>query len=113
MPEAHARKTRPHRDEDPPVRARLHVVDTDLSRRGGDGERSPEGRAEWEPHPLRVTLREGERRTVRIGGQPTPARRRVPAADRVSSRPDRLVMWAVMLGLVLVLMATATARAGI
>jgi hypothetical protein len=66
----------------------------------------PVRRMRWE-EPAR------ERRTVRITGQPVPARRRpLPAATQISSRPDRVALWAVMLGLFLVLMAGATARAG-
>jgi rare lipoprotein A (peptidoglycan hydrolase) len=59
----------------------------------------------WEDSPR-------ERRTVRITGQPTPARRRSVTTAQISSRPDRVALWAVMLGLFLVLMAAATARAG-
>ena len=52
------------------------------------------------------------RRTIRITGQPVPARRRRAAPVPIaSSRPDRLALWAVMLGFFLVFMAAATARA--
>jgi len=52
----------------------------------------------------------GERRTVRIKGQPTPARTRRPAAsNRVSSAPDRMALYALLLGLFLVFMAIITA----
>jgi len=52
----------------------------------------------------------GERRTVRISGQPTPARpRRRASADRVMAAPDRLALYAVLLGLFLVFMAVITA----
>jgi hypothetical protein len=59
----------------------------------------------------------GGRRTVVIRGQATPPRaastdRRRPAPrtrDRVGHRPDRVAMWAVMLGLLLIVVATMTA----
>jgi hypothetical protein len=56
--------------------------------------------------------RYSERRTVRITGQtvPPPRRRRPPASARLSGRPDRLALWAVLLGLVLIAMAAATAH---
>jgi hypothetical protein len=54
----------------------------------------------------------GERRTIRITGQPTPPRRRrTPAADRMVATPDRLALYAVLLGLFLVFMAVVTANA--
>ena len=50
------------------------------------------------------------RRTVQIRGQVAPPpRRRSPAAAQISARPDRVAMWAVMLGLFLVFMAVITA----
>jgi hypothetical protein len=52
----------------------------------------------------------GQRRTVRIKGQPVPARARRPAvANRVSSAPDRLALYALLLGLFLIFMAVVTA----
>jgi len=54
----------------------------------------------------------GERRTVRISGQPTPPRRRrSTTATRLSATPDRLALYAVLLGLFLVFMAVVTAPA--
>ena len=53
-----------------------------------------------------------ERRTVRITGQAAPPRRRRSAtATQIQSRPDRIVLWAFLLGLFLVFMAVATANA--
>ena len=53
-----------------------------------------------------------ERRTVKITGQPVPSRRRPsPAASRIQARPDRIVLWAFLLGLFLVFMAVVTASA--
>jgi hypothetical protein len=57
--------------------------------------------------------RYNERRTVQIRGQtvPPPRRRRPPrTATRLSARPDRLALWAVLLGLVLIAMAAAPAH---
>ena len=55
---------------------------------------------------------EGGRRTVVITGHPVPARRRVPRAQaQIQARPDRVALWAVGLGLLLVFMAVATANA--
>jgi hypothetical protein len=56
-------------------------------------------------------LAPGERRTVRISGQPTRPRRRSPAATRVASAPDRLALYALLLGLFLIFMAVVTASA--
>jgi hypothetical protein len=62
------------------------------------------------------------RRTVKIGGRPaefhgTPprARQRPPRAmhERLGPRPDRVAMWAFALGLLLILIAVATAKAAV
>jgi len=58
----------------------------------------------------------GGRRTVRIQGRPgegAPVRRRPPRRphERLGPRPDRVAAWAVLLGLLLVLIAVATADA--
>ena len=68
--------------------------------------------------PARPDLRlvEGERRTVIITGHPTPPpprRRRSPARQQLVARPDRIALWAVLLGLFLVFMAVATAHAAV
>jgi hypothetical protein len=52
-----------------------------------------------------------EHRTVVITGRPDPARRRSPTQARISARPDRVALWAFFLGLMLVLVAAATAHA--
>jgi len=55
---------------------------------------------------------ENGRRTVTITGQPVPPRRRrSPAVTQLQARPDRIALWAVLLGLFLVFMAVATAHA--
>lgn len=70
-------------------------------------------------------LREpGHRRTVRITGQPQRAerrrtadpvsaarRRRTVTEQRIRTRPDRIALWAFLLGLFLVFVAVATANA--
>ncbi len=76
----------------------------------GDDEtaaREQDGRvAEVYPFP-----RYTERRTVKITGQATPPRRRPsPTVTRMSARPDRIAMYAVLLGIVLILMAILTAH---
>lgn len=71
---------------------RLHLVDPD---------------AEYAP-----VYAENGRRTVKITGHPVPARRRrSPAATQIQARPDRIALWAFLLGLFLVFMAVATAHA--
>ena len=57
-------------------------------------------------------LEPGERRTVTITGNPDPARRRrSPAQAQLAARPDRVALWAFVLGLFLVVVAAATAHA--
>ncbi len=51
----------------------------------------------------------GERRTVRISGQPAPPRRRPAPSSRAMAGPDRLALYAVLLGLFLIFMAVITA----
>jgi hypothetical protein len=68
-----------------------------------------------ESRPARhLRLVEGERRTVKITGQPLPPRRRRPvAAQQIQARPDRIALWAFLLGLFLIFMAVATANAAV
>jgi hypothetical protein len=62
-----------------------------------------------------------ERRTVIIQGRPedryrpTPSarRRQPPPHQRVGFQPDRVAMWAVLLGLVLLLVAAASSHAAV
>jgi hypothetical protein len=51
------------------------------------------------------------RRTITINGQPTPARRRRPVVDAQLAQPDRIALWAFLLGLLLVAVAAGTAHA--
>jgi hypothetical protein len=53
---------------------------------------------------------EGERRTVTITGQPTPARRRPSVVESQLAQPDRIALWAFLLGLFLVAVAAGTAH---
>jgi hypothetical protein len=54
-----------------------------------------------------------ERRTITITGKPapSPARRRSSLAERQLAQPDRIALWAFLLGLVLVAVAAGTAHA--
>ncbi len=55
---------------------------------------------------------ENGRRTVKITGQPLPPRRRPsPTRSQLQARPDRIALWAFLLGMFLVFMAVATANA--
>jgi hypothetical protein len=69
-----------------------------------------------EPVPLRptedsTTQRRFERRTVTITGQPTPPRRRPSLVETQMAQPDRIALWAFLLGLFLVAVAAGTAHA--
>jgi len=110
----------------------LREDDQEISRRTARFERSPgdpvplrppgfEG-ARSDPTPLRSRGFErpasAERRTITITGHPVPPRRRrstasrpSPAKQQIAARPDRLALWAFLLGLFLVLVAAATANA--
>lgn len=49
------------------------------------------------------------RRTVRISGQPTPARRRAAVQiERYDAHPDRAAQWALFLGVFMVVIAIVT-----
>ena len=55
-----------------------------------------------------------DRRTIVITGNPMPARRRrSPTQQQIVARPDRVALWAFLLGLFLVLVAAATASAAV
>jgi hypothetical protein len=53
---------------------------------------------------------EGERRTITITGQPAPARRRRSVVEAQIAQPDRIALWAFLLGLFLVAVAAGTAH---
>jgi len=68
------------------------------------------------PRPAERTLRlvepRSERRTITITGHPGHAPRRRSATEaRIVARPDRVALWAFLLGLFLVFVAAATAHA--
>jgi hypothetical protein len=73
------------------------------------------GRRRFERHssPADTALAEppAERRTITITGQPTPARRRRSVIDSQVAQPDRIALWAFLLGLFLVAVAAGTAHA--
>jgi hypothetical protein len=70
-----------------------------------------ERRAQSEPRPAaRTEAVRPERRTITITGQPTPARRRRPVMDAQLAQPDRIALWAFLLGLLLVAVAAGTAH---
>ncbi|MGH2762756.1 MAG: hypothetical protein ACRDL4_08700 [Thermoleophilaceae bacterium] len=52
-----------------------------------------------------------ERRTITIAGQPSPARRRRSVVEAQMAQPDRIALWAFLLGLFLVVVAAGTAHA--
>jgi hypothetical protein len=53
-----------------------------------------------------------ERRTITITGHPTPARRRQTLTERhIVAQPDRIALWAFLLGLLLIAVAAGTAHA--
>jgi hypothetical protein len=59
-----------------------------------------------------VTAPVAQRRTVTITGQPTPPRRRASLAERhIAAQPDRIALWAFLLGLLLIAVAAGTAHA--
>ena len=95
MPTTGARRSRA--DDQVPMR-RLHLAEATPGYRGDY--KSPHSHVD------------GGRRTVVITGHPVPARRRAPRAQaQIQARPDRVALWAVGLGLLLVFMAVATANA--
>ena len=90
MRDATARQLREDDLREAPAERRLRLVDSDYA----------------------PTYAQNGRRTVTITGQPVPPRRRrSPSATRIEARPDRIALWAVLLGLFLVFMAVATAQA--
>jgi hypothetical protein len=67
--------------------------------------------AEAAPEPAAAPEPEPERRTITITGQSTPARRRRAVVDAQLAQPDRVALWAFLLGLLLVAVAAGTAHA--
>ena len=92
-----------------------------VERRVADGAR-PAPVARRGPHARGTAI--PARRTVEIRGRPVPARsvprvevdrRRPPrrGVERVGPHPDRLALWALLMGLVLILVAVGTADASV
>lgn len=85
--------------------------------------RTPAAAARRGSHPTRTAI--SARRTVEIRGRTVPAPviprmveidRRRPSrrpVERVGTRPDRLAMWALLMGIVLILVAVGTADASL
>jgi hypothetical protein len=71
----------------------------------GPGPSRLEPRAAATPAPV------PERRTVTIAGHPTPPRRRRSVVEAQMAQPDRIALWAFLLGLFLVAVAAGTAHA--
>ncbi len=98
MSYAGARRVREDEHSNAPGRPRLALADAEAPRADDLG--SP------------PVYAENGRRVVRITGQPVPARRRPSRTQsRIEARPDRIVLWAFLLGLFMVFMAVATANA--
>ena len=100
MQSAGARRLRAEDQERPTAGRRLHLV-------RDEGPVPPRKEAPEAP-----VYAENGRRTVKITGQPLPPRRRPsPTHSQIQARPDRIALWAFLLGLFLVFMAVATANA--
>ena len=98
MQHAGARRLREDDYEEPRSTRHLRAVSDDFSRNAAES---------YAP-----TYAENGRRTVRITGQPVPPRRQQSTRrSDIEARPDRIALWAVLLGLFLVFMAAATANA--
>jgi hypothetical protein len=76
----------------------------------GDGN-PPAAPRRFERAAAPAPARAPERRTITIRGEPTPARRRPPVLEAQLAQPDRIALWAFVLGLVLVAVAAGTAHA--
>ncbi len=92
-------------------------------RQHSDAEARPAAAPRRGAHPKATAM--PARRTVEIRGRTVPAptvprtvevdRRRPPRrpSERVGARPDRLAMWALLMGIVLILVAIGTADASV
>jgi hypothetical protein len=65
---------------------------------------------EAQTSPVPVPAAVAERRTIQIAGEPTPARRRRSVVEAQMAQPDRIALWAFLLGLFLVAVAAGTAH---
>jgi hypothetical protein len=71
----------------------------------------PEPRRFERAEPARPVGGEPGRRTITITGQPTRPRRRTAMVEARLAQPDRIALWAFLLGLILVAVAAGTAHA--
>lgn len=115
--ERRASRERPQPDRDQRVEARASAVQSgpEFPRQPMTPRRGPHTKGSAVP----------ARRTIEIRGRTVPApsiprtveidRRRPPrrAIERASTRPDRLAMWALLMGIVLILVAVGTADASV
>jgi hypothetical protein len=69
------------------------------------------GRRRFERRSPAAAEPQAERRTITITGQPTPVRRRRSVIESHVAQPDRIALWAFLLGLFLVAVAAGTAHA--
>ena len=69
---------------------------------------APAMEAQTSPAPGSAAV--AERRTIQIAGQPTAARRRRSVVEAQMAQPDRIALWAFLLGLFLVAVAAGTAH---
>jgi hypothetical protein len=72
---------------------------------------APAVRPERGVPPRAAPVADTERRTVTIAGQAAPARRRRSVVEAQMAQPDRIALWAFLLGLFLVAVAAGTAHA--
>ena len=76
-----------------------------------DGPRRFQRRADADTPVGRTDAPVAERRTITITGRPGPARRRRSVMESQLAQPDRVALWAFLLGLFLVAVAAGTAHA--
>jgi hypothetical protein len=91
------------------------ALDDDGGRHAGSIAPLTEDATHPEPRRFRRSSR-GEsaaaaRRTITITGQPVPRRRRRSVVENQLAQPDRIALWAFLLGLFLVAVAAGTAHA--
>jgi hypothetical protein len=72
--------------------------------------RTPPSTAIEAPSPAPAPTAVAERSTIQIAGQPTAARRRRSVVESQMAQPDRIALWAFLLGLFLVAVAAGTAH---
>jgi hypothetical protein len=105
---------RPMEDSTSPVSANHSARPSahDLSPKRFERRTPPGGAPAMEAHttPVPGPAAVAERRTIQIAGQPTPARRRRSVVEAQMAQPDRIALWAFLLGLFLVAVAAGTAH---